>query len=106
VSADLYAAWLTAGDRLQPVGAWIVGNWPWLAPVAAAAVFAAWAIRRCLRDASDRVTAILADLDDRPELPQPGNDVGLYLDCVAIYDDCADLDRLRDAIDQHRTGEK
>lgn len=40
------------------------------------------------------------------EQRQPGTDTGLYLDCVAIYDDCEELDRLRDAIDQHRTGEK
>lgn len=39
--------------------------------------------------------------EPRPEPGQPGRDVGLYLDCVAVYGDCDDLDRLR-AIDQHR----
>jgi hypothetical protein len=102
VSADVYAAWLTAGDRLQPAGDWLAGNWHWLAPVAAAAMFAAWAIRRCLRDANETVADIHADFSDQPEPRQPGTDVGLYLDCVAIYSDCNDLDRLRDAIDQHR----
>jgi hypothetical protein len=104
VSADLYAAWLAAGDRLQPVGEWIARNWWWVAAVVAG-VFAVWAIRP-LRQANKQIAAIHADFSDQPELPQPGRDVGLYLDCVAIYDDCDDLDRLRNAIDQHRTGER
>ena len=98
MSDDLYAAWLTAGNRLQPVVGWAVAHW-WLIPTLTAVAFAAWAIRPCLRDASRHVDDILAD---RPEAPQPGRDVRLYLDCVAIYDDCNELDRLREAIDQHR----
>ena len=95
---DLYGAWLTAGNNLQGVGAWIVAHW-WLIPVLAAAAFAAWAVTPCLRDASRKVDDILAD---RPEPAEPGRDVRLYLDCVAIYDDCDELDRLRDAINQYR----
>jgi hypothetical protein len=53
-------------------------------------------------DANETVADIHADFSDQPEPRQPGTDVGLYLDCVAIYSDCNDLDRLRDAIDQHR----
>jgi hypothetical protein len=98
MNPDLYGAWLTAGNNLQPVGAWIGANWIWLAAAALAAGFAWWALRRELRAANDQVTAILTN--------QPGTDVGLYLDCVAAYDDCDELDRLRDAIDQHRKGEK
>jgi len=105
VNPDLYGAWLTASNNLQPYGAWIARNWPSLAAAVVLAVFAAWCIKRAYRglsDANDRVTAILAD---QPELPQAGTDVGLYLDCVAVYGDCEDLDRLRDVINQHREEE-
>ena len=95
---DLYAAWLAAGNRLQPIVGWIVGHW-WLLPTLAAVAFAAWSIRRSLRDASRRVDDILTD---RAEPAEPGRDVRLYLDCVAIYDDCDELDRLRAVVDQHR----
>jgi hypothetical protein len=99
MNPDLYAAWLTAGNNLQPVGDWIGRNWIWLAAAVVAAGFAWWALRRELRAASEHVTAILTD---QPEQQLPGIDAGLYLDCVAIYGDCDELDRLRDAIDQHR----
>jgi hypothetical protein len=98
MNPDLYGAWLTAGNNLQPVGAWLGGNWIWLAAAVVAAGFAWWVLRRELRAAGERVAAILADQPQR----QPGTDAGLYLDCVAIYSDCDELDRLRDAIDQHR----
>jgi hypothetical protein len=75
VSADLYAAWLTAGGNLQPAGAWIARNWPNLAAALVLAVFAAWCIQRArhgLGDASRRVDAALAELDQhRKENPQP-----------------------------------
>jgi hypothetical protein len=96
MNPDLYGAWLTASNNLQPVGAWIGRNWIWLGAVLVAAGIAWWALRRELRGAGDQVAAILADQR------QPGTDAGLYLDCVAIYSDCDQLDRLRDAIDQHR----
>lgn len=102
MNPDLYGAWLTAGNNLQPVGAWIGGNWAWLGAAVVAAGFAWWALRRELRAAGDQVGAILADQPEPPEQQQPGTDTGLYLDCVAIYGDCDELDRLRDAIDQHR----
>jgi hypothetical protein len=98
MTVDLYGAWLAAGNNLQPVGAWLGRNWIGLTAAVLAAGFAWWALRRELRAADDQVTAILADRPQR----QPGTDAGLYLDCVAIYGDCNELDRLRDAIDQHR----
>ena len=59
---DLYGAWLTAGDNLQPIVGWIGAHW-WLIPVLAAAAFAAWAIGRELRDANRKIDAALAELD-------------------------------------------
>lgn len=53
-----------------------------------------------------RQAAWMAVCEGRPEPAEPGTDIGLYLDCVAIYSDCDDLDRLRDAIDQHRKEER
>lgn len=43
MSADLYTAWLAAGD-------WVAANWPNLAIAAGLAAFAWWSIRRGLRD--------------------------------------------------------
>lgn len=103
MNPDLYAAWLNAGNNLQPVGDWLGRNWIWLAAAVVAAGFAWWALRRELRGASERVADILADQPQRqPEQQQPGTDTRLYLDCVAVYGDCEDLDRLRDEIEQHR----
>ena len=79
MNPDLYAAWLTAGNNLQPVGEWIARNWWWIATTIAA-LFAAWAIRRALRDASRQIDAIHADFTQpaceatdtaRKEKPQP-----------------------------------
>ncbi len=42
---DLYAAWLTAGDRLQPIGGWLANNWPNLA-IAVSLAVVAWRILR------------------------------------------------------------
>lgn len=80
MNADLYAAWLTAGNNLQPIGEWLAGGGAWLVPAIVAAVFAAWAIRQSLRDASKRVDAILAD--------QPGTDDQLLEQC---WDICPEL---------------
>ncbi len=103
MNPDLYGAWLTAGNNLQPVGAWLGRNWIWLTAAVVAAGAAWWALRRELRGAGDQVTAILADQPQRqPEQQQPGTDAGLYLDCVAAYGDCDDLDRLRDLAEQAR----
>jgi hypothetical protein len=66
VTPDLYAAWLTAGDRLQPAGQWVAGNWPNLGIAALLAVFAAWCIRygiHGLRHADRVATAALTELD-------------------------------------------
>lgn len=82
--------------------------------VLAALVGATWTARglwRTLRaddyrSSNDRKQAAwMAVCGPRPEPAEPGVDVGLYLDCVAIYSDCDDLDRLRDTINQHRKEE-
>jgi hypothetical protein len=99
MTPDLYGAWLEAGDRLQPVGDWLGRNGINLAVAVVLFAFAAWAIRRSLRDASRRVDDILAD---RPEPRQPGTDDGLLLDAYLAYYGPAGTQRLRDAIDQHR----
>lgn len=54
---DVYGAWLTAGNNLQPVGAWISANWPNLAAAASLTVVAwrliRWAIRPHIPAAPD-----------------------------------------------------
>lgn len=102
MTPDLYGAWLTAGD-------WAATHWPHLTAAAAVAA-AAWAVTRFIRrghddyrTSNDRAAAqCIVDTQARPEPATPGNNTGLYLDCVAIYGDCEELDRLRHAIDQHR----
>lgn len=110
MTPDLYGAWLTAGDRLQPVGDWLAGNWPWLV-VAASLIFTAWvwldAVSDNCRTRTDRAAAgRVTRSEPRPEPGQPGTDSGLLLDCIAIYGDHAGLQRLRDAIDQTRREER
>lgn len=98
MTPDLYDTWHTAGD-------WVLTYWPWLAAaggVLAAIVAVACAVSGDYRSHNDRRAAWLTVCDaPRPEPGQPGTDVGLYLDCVAIYSDCDELDRLRNAINQH-----
>jgi hypothetical protein len=65
VNPDLYGAWLTAGNNLQPAGAWIARNWTNLA-IAAVLAIAACLIWQALRDASRRVEADLAEINDQP----------------------------------------
>lgn len=50
MTSDLYAAWLTAGNHLQPYGNWIAVNWPNLAIALGIGAFGGWCIRRALRD--------------------------------------------------------
>lgn len=66
MNADVYGAWLTAGNNLHQAVEWAAANFPNLAVAAVLAVFAAWCIRRALRNASHKVDAILADLDNQP----------------------------------------
>ena len=77
MTPDLYAAWLTAGDRLQPVVAWATANWNALAAFTAAALLLAviaWA--GCgddYRTRNDRRAASWAAVDGRPEPGEPGS---------------------------------
>lgn len=82
MTPDLYGAWLTAGNRLQPVGAWLASNWGWLVSAVAAAAFAAWTIRRSLRQASRTVDQILAEPPTRETTP--GSDEDDLLTCLQI----------------------
>lgn len=110
MTPDLYGAWLTAGNNLQPIGDWIAANWGWLA-IAATAAFVIWRTWRIrphddYRTRNDQRAAWMTVCNaPRPEPAEPGHDAGLLLDCIAAYGDCADLDRLRNAIDQPRKGD-
>jgi len=101
VNADVYAAWHNAG-------VWLAANWTGLAAFgigAAVLTVVVWVLwpGDDYRSRNDRKQAArTVARDDRRGLGQPGTDVGLYLDCVAIYGDCDELDRLREAIHQHR----
>jgi hypothetical protein len=89
MTPDLYAAWLAAVVILAVIG------------------WALWPTRSDYRSRNDQRAAVrVTGLEERPEPAAPGQDVGLYLDCVAIYSDCDELDRLRDLANQNRTGEK
>lgn len=50
MTPNLYGAWLTAGDNLQPYGAWLAHNWPNLAIAASIAYLGYRIIRWSLRD--------------------------------------------------------
>lgn len=86
MNPDVYGAWLAAG-------------------VALAVIVWAWWPRDDYRSRNDRVAAQRAARFGLGEDQEPGTDIGLYLAAVAAYDDCDDLDRLRDAIEQHRKEE-
>jgi hypothetical protein len=123
VSPELYDAYRTAGHNLHAAADWYLlqideWGWPIVLVWQAGGLIAVW----CGIGAALHLSGWLRDRRDErrdraaawrmqctaphAEQRQPGTDVGLYLDCVAIYSDCDELDRLRDAIDQHRTGEK
>lgn len=99
MNPDLYDAWRTAGN-------WVAANWPWLA-LAVGIALGIWAVGRAVRGddyrtRNDKRAAWLAVCEGRPEPPQPGTDIGLYLACIAAYGDSDELDRLRNAMEQHR----
>ncbi|MET7688042.1 hypothetical protein ABZT06_08680 [Streptomyces sp. NPDC005483] len=107
MTPDVYGAWMAAGNNLQTVGAWLAGDGAWvpIAAVAAVIVWRTWRIRPRddYRSRNDqRQAAEATACAPHPEPGQPGTDTRLYLAAVAIYDDCEELDRLRDAIEQHR----
>lgn len=66
MNPDLYGAWLTAGNNLQPYGHWIARNADNLGIALILAIFATWCIRRGCRglgDANRRVNAAIAEID-------------------------------------------
>lgn len=106
----------TAGDRLGAVADWYInviatyGVWTVLA-VQVAAVLAVYCVAWVLIDRGeqrrrtrrDRTRAWRQLCDDPPaEQQQPGSDSGLLLDCIAVFGDCEELDRLRAAINDAR----
>lgn len=86
-TADLYAAWITAGDHLQPVGAWISERWPYIAIPAIAATTLAWILRRSRGDRrarNDRRAALMHAHLQRPEPPRPGTNNDDLRTCLNI----------------------
>lgn len=102
MTPDLYAAWLTAGNNLQPVVDWTIGHWTGLVAlaVAAAALWVVWwSIHDDTRraDRNDRIAARrAARFEERPEPAEPGSNEDDLLTCLQILN----------ATNQHRTGEK
>ena len=91
MTPDLHAAWLTAGNNLQPIGDWLTAHWVPLAILAALLVAAAWAIRKHIRGGidyrtrNDRTAAHrITRTEDRPEPGQPGHDNQLLRQCNQI----------------------
>lgn len=97
MTVDLYAAWLTAGNNLQPVGAWLGARWIGLTVAVVAAGVAWWALRR----ASRQVDQILHDEPAEPDTEWGVRDE-LLLDAHLAQYGPAGLQRLRDAIEQAR----
>lgn len=110
MTPDLYGAWLTAGNTLQPIGDWITAHWLPLTILAAGLTLAAWALRRFiragLRDYRTHNDRVMADRYTRhrptPEQQQPGNDHQLYLDCIAVYGEHPGIDRLLNDINPRK----
>ncbi|MFJ9633718.1 hypothetical protein ACIRU8_39100 [Streptomyces sp. NPDC101175] len=90
MNVDLYGAWLTASNNLQPVGDWIGGNWQWLAIPLTSALFAWWAIRhdgRCRHTARARAAARHIQSYDPPTIQtEPGSDTDDLITCLHILD--------------------
>jgi hypothetical protein len=98
MTPDLYDAWLTAGNNLQPIGDWFAAHWPGLAILAAGLAAVAWSIRSFIRAShddqrtrNDRAMAQrITRFEPRPEPGQPGQDQQLLQQCHAI---CPELAR-------------
>jgi len=97
MNPDLYGAWLTAGNNLQPLGDWLIGHWIGLTAAAVAAGAAWWALRK----ASRQVDRILRDEPAEPDTEWGVRDE-LLLDAHLAQYGPAGLQRLRDAIEQTR----
>lgn len=97
MTPDLYDAWLTAGNNLQPIGDWLAANWGWITGILAG-VLAAWALARHIRNGLDDYRTIndraaadrITHSEDRPEPGTPGADTDLLAQCHAI---CPELAR-------------
>lgn len=102
MTPDLYDAWLTAGNNLQPLGDWLAAHWFGVTALAAGVTFCVWAIRRHIRrglddyrTVNDRAAADrLASNQDRPEPGTPGHDSELLAQCNQIL--AADTARKED----------
>ena len=66
MNPNLYDAWLTAGNTLQPVGDWIVAHWPGLAASTAALAFAWWALRRTIRATDQPARNAASTREEKP----------------------------------------
>ena len=83
MTPDLYAAWLTAGDNLQSVGAWLADDGAWV-PIFAVAAVIVWRIWRIrprddYRTRNDRTAAWRATSRPRSEPGVPGtNEADLH----------------------------
>lgn len=92
MTVDLYAAWLTAGNNLQPIGDWLARNWIWLVASASAAATAWWTVRRWIRTghhhtARDREAAWHIQCTDPPTVQTaPGSDRNDLTTCLNILD--------------------
>jgi hypothetical protein len=93
MTPNLYDAWITAGNTLQPVGDWVATYWPALT-TASALTFALWALPRYIRGSRDdyrtrndhAAAQRITRTEDRPEPGTPGNDEQLLQQCHQILD--------------------
>ena len=98
---DVYAAWLTAGNNLQPVGDWLGAHWLGLAMLTCGLTLVAWSVRNFIRAShddqrtrNDRAMAQrITRTQNRPEPPAPGHDNQLLRQCHNI---CPELARKQD----------
>jgi hypothetical protein len=100
MNPDLYAAWLTAGNNLQPAGAWLADWWPLLTAAAVLTVIG-WAWRPTrgddYRSRNDQRAAVrITGLGEQPEPGQPGSnedDLRTCLHILAATDNARKEDR-------------
>lgn len=89
---DLYGAWLTAGNNLQPIGDWLTTHWLGLAMLTGGLTLVAWSVRSYIRAShddqrtrNDRARAQrITRTQDRTEPGMPGHDDQLLQQCHQI----------------------